>query len=327
MKNIAADIKSREFKKLYIFYGEEAYLKQLYLKNLLKALGAAEGDMNYSYFTGKNVKDDDIVGICETMPFFADKRVVYLDGLNLFKEKHETLEEYSKRLPDHLVLIINEEAVDKRSKLYKTMSKEGYAAEFSALDEKALLEWAAKKLAKDGKKIRKDTCEYLLSCTGNDLNYLNNELEKLIAYTSGRDVVTEDDIKAIVSPVVENKIFDLVSAVTNGNPKEAFIKYNDLITLKESPMKILFLLARAFDQMLHIKELQDEGMGASLIAESLKMNPYVVKKIAGGLRGYSKERLLEAVTDMVNAEADIKGGRLDERLSVELMIVKYSKRM
>ncbi len=324
MKQIALDIKNKEFSKLYVLYGSESYLRTLYLDNLLNALEVKTGDMNFTRFSEKGARDDDVLEICETFPFFSERRVVLLDGLGLFSEKHEQLEAYLSKLPDYLVLIVNETDADKRGKLYKTAAKYGHIAEFSEMDEKSLMDWTVKELASVGKKIKKDTCEMFVAGVGKDLNYLNNEIEKLIAYTDGRDTVTDADIKAVCSPVVENKIFDLVSAVADGNRKKALEKYNDLLTLKEAPMKILFLLARQFDQLLHINELLDEGYGVSVIADKLKMNPYVVKKSVPASKRYSKERLKEAVFDMVKSEEDVKTGSLDDRLSVELMIIKYS---
>ncbi len=324
MKQIAADIKNGQYKKLYLLYGNEAYLKKLYLSKLLNGLGAVEGDMNFSRFTGNNVRDEDIIGTAETLPFFADRRVILVDGANVFKEKHELLEEYLSKLPDYLTVIFSETEADKRSRLYKTIVKYGYAAEFASMDTKDLAQYTAGRLAAAGKKIRRDTCEEFLAGTGTDLYYINNELDKLISYMGGREVVTIEDIEAVCSPVVENRIFDLVSAVTSGDKRTALLKYNDLLTLKEPPMRILYLLARQFDQMLHIKEMAEEGSGPQLIAEKLKMNPYVVKKMMPGVKRYSKEELRLAVEDMVKAEEDVKTGFLAERLSVELMIIKYS---
>lgn len=324
MKQIAEDIKNGQFKKLYLLYGSEAYLKKIYLSKLLEGLGAVEGDMNFSRFTGNNVRDEDIISTSETLPFFADRRIILIDGVNVFKEKHELLEEYLQRLPDYLTVIFSEAEADKRSKLYKTIVKYGYAAEFASMDAKDLAQYTARRLAAAGKKIRRDTCEEFLAGAGNDLNYINNELDKLIAYMGGREVVTVEDIEAVCSPIVENRIFDLVSAVASGDKKTALLKYNDLLTLKEPPMRILFLLARQFGQMLHIKELAEEGSGPQLIAEKLKMNPYVVKKMMPQVKRYTKEELRLAVEDMVKAEADVKTGFLAERLSVELMIIKYS---
>ena len=324
MKQIAQDIKNGIFHKLYLIYGEEKYLLRQYLGNLLHALGAAPGNMNYTVFSEKKTTDDEIISICETMPFFAERRVVLLDELDLFKSKREKLTDYLKNLPDYLVLIVREDTADKRSRLYKEIIKTGTVAEFKTQDTKDLGVMVAKKLKAAGKLIRKSTCELFLSKAGTDMNYISCELEKLIAYTGDRQEVTAQDIEEICSPVIENKIFDLVNAAASGDRKTALEKYDDLIILKESPMRILYLLAKQYDQLLHIKELSEQGLGSAEIAGKLKINPYVVKRLFPTARRFSTGRLRAAVEDMVQAEEDVKTGKLNDRISVELMLMKYS---
>ena len=325
MKRIAEDIKNGTFKQLYLFFGEEAYLRRLYLSNLLSALGANDGDMNFTRFSGRNTDDEDIISCCETLPFFADRRTVLIDGADIFKEKHEKLLEYLKQIPYYLTLIINEDSADKRSRLYKEIYKNGYAAEFATLDEKALTDYILRRLGKHDKKIRKSTLELFLSSAGNDLSYINNELDKLISFTNEREEITSEDIKMICSPVIENKIFDLVAATAEGNRTRALEKYDDPLILKEPPMRILYLIARQFERLMQIKELQEKGFGQAAIAEQLKIKPYAVKMSMPAVRRYSLSQLRAAVEEMVQFESEIKTGFLDERLSVELIIMKYSK--
>ena len=52
----------------------------------------------------------------------------------------------------------------------------------------------------------------------------------------------------------------------------------------------------------------------------------MVKNYLGYARAYTKKQLEEAVSDFLQAEEDVKTGRLSDTLSVELMILKYSKK-
>ena len=88
---------------------------------------------------------------------------------------------------------------------------------------------------------------------------LRMELEKLINYTSGRDVVTAADIEAVCVTRTQNKIFDMVQAVTDKNQEKALDLYYDLLTLKEPPMRILFLLAKQFRQLFLQNNLYKKG--------------------------------------------------------------------
>ena len=55
MKSLNEDLKTGEFKQIYLLYGEEVYLKKQYKDRLSKAI-VNEGDtMNYSYYEGKGI--------------------------------------------------------------------------------------------------------------------------------------------------------------------------------------------------------------------------------------------------------------------------------
>ena len=112
MKNIQADIKSGNFKQVYLLYGEEAYLKQQYKQNLVKALNPDGDTMNFNHYEGKGIDVKQLIDLCETMPFFAERRVVLLEDTGFFKNKCEELADYMKELPDYLYLVFAETEVE-----------------------------------------------------------------------------------------------------------------------------------------------------------------------------------------------------------------------
>ena len=324
LKNIQEDIKSGKFKQVYLLYGEEAYLKQQYKRNLVKALNPDDDTMNFARYEGKGIDIRELISLFDTMPFFADRRTVLLEDTGFFKNKCEELADYMKNLPDYLYLVFCESEVDKRSRMYKAVKACGSIGEFKQQDEKTLMRWAAGILGKNGRKITQRDVELLLSMTGTDMGNLRMELEKLISYTEGREVVTAADIQAVCTTQTTNKIFDMVRAVTEKNQKRALDLYYDLLTLKEPPMRILFLLAKQFRQLLLVKEYAEEGIPQPVMASRLGVPSFVVKNIAVCARSYRISELRQAVTDFVDAEEAVKTGRLQDVLSVELLIVKYS---
>ena len=84
MKNIQEDIKSGNFKSAYLLCGEEAYLKVQYKNKLLKALNPDDDTMNFNHYEGRNIDVKELIDLCETMPFFADRRVVLLEDTGFF---------------------------------------------------------------------------------------------------------------------------------------------------------------------------------------------------------------------------------------------------
>ena len=324
MKNIQEDIKSGNFKSAYLLCGEEAYLKVQYKNKLLKALNPDDDTMNFNHYEGRNIDVKELIDLCETMPFFADRRVVLLEDTGFFKNKCDELADSMKELPDYLCLVFVEDEVDKRSKMYKAVKSCGRIGEFARQDEKTLMQWAAGILKREGKNITQRDMELLLTMTGIDMGNLRMELEKLITYTGDRNVVTRADIQEVCTTQTQNKIFDMVRAVTEKNQKRALDLYYDLLTLKEPPMRILFLLAKQFRQLLLVKEYTEEGVAQPEMASRLGVPSFVVRNIASCARSYRISELRQAVTDFVDAEEAVKTGRLQDVLSVELLIVKYS---
>ena len=322
MKRLQEDIKTGNFKKIYLLCGEEAYLRQQYKEKLIHALNPTEDTMNFSKYEGKGIEVREIIDLCETMPFFADYRVVLVENSGFFKNKCEELAEYLKNLPDYVRFVFVE--VDKRSKMYKAVKSAGAIVDFAKQDEKTLMRWAAGILSREGRKITTRDMELFLTKTGTDMGNIRNELEKLITYTMGQDIVTRADIEAVCTTRTENKIFDMVRAVTEKNQRKALDLYNDLLTLKEPPMRILFLLSKQFRQLCLAKKMSGEGASQNEIASRLGIPPFAVRNIMSCARAYKVEELEEAERDFVDAEEAVKTGRLQDTLSVELLIVKYS---
>lgn len=324
MNGLNEDIKTGQLKQAYLLYGEEAYLKQQYKEKLLKALNPEEDTMNFARYEGKGIELRELIDLCETMPFFSERRILLLEDTGFFKNKCEELADYLKELPDYLYLVFAENEVDKRSRMYKAVKNAGRICEFARQDEKTLIRWGAGLLGKEGRRITQRDMEFLLSRTGTDMGNLRMELEKLIAYTMGRDVVTARDIEEVCVTRTENRIFEMVRAVADRNQKRALELYYDLLALKEPPMRILFLLARQFRQLLEAKAMSAEGASQSEIASRLGIPAFAVRNTLACARAYTSQELRQAVTDFVEGEEAVKTGRLGDALSVELLIVKYS---
>ena len=119
MKSIIEDIKNQEYKKAYLLYGSEAYLKQQYKHRLLSALVSPDNTMNFSRFEGKGINVREVIDLAETMPFFADRRVILMENTGFFKNKTEELADYMAELPDYICVLFVEDEVDKRNRMYK----------------------------------------------------------------------------------------------------------------------------------------------------------------------------------------------------------------
>ena len=324
MKSIQEDLKNGTYRRVYLLYGEEKYLRNMYRGKLTAALEPLAGDMNFHRYEGSGLDMSEIISQAETIPFFADRRVILVQDSGFFKGKADLLADYMAQLPDYLVMIFSEDEVDKRGRLYKAVQKNGHAAEFVPQSSDALMRWVLGTLAREGKKIRRPDMEHFLEMTGADMANISNELEKLLCYTLDREVITREDIDAVCAAQISNQIFDMVRAVADHQEKKALDLYYDLLALKEPPMRILYLLARQFNQILQIRELQAAHLPGKEIAAKVGLPPFVVGKYTGLCRQYSSDQLRRIVEELTESEEAVKTGRLQDTLSVELAITGLS---
>ncbi len=326
MEQLLQDLKQQNFKNIYLLCGEEAYLRNQYKKRLRDAL-VAEGDtMNYSYYEGKDINPRAVIDLAETLPFFADRRVLMIENSGFFKNKCDELADYMAVIPESTCFIFVETEIDKRSRLYKEVKKYGRIVEFGTQKEDTLIKWILGMLKSEGKNITKETLQTFLAKTGSDMQQIKNELEKLISYTEGRDVITTADVEHVCITQTTNKIFDMVNAIAEGRQKRALELYEDLLSLKEPPMRILFLIARQFNQLYQVKLLSQEGMSGSEIAKQAGIMPFAMKKYQAQVKSFTEEELRTAVEECVASEEAVKTGAMNDRLSVELLILKYSRK-
>ena len=324
MKSLNEDIKTGQFKPAYLLYGEEAYLKKQYKDKLTKAMLPESDTVNYAYYEGKGTNPAELIDLAETMPFFADRRLIVVENSGFFKNATPELADYIKNMPETACFIFVESEVDKRGKMYKAVKDKGRAVEMGRQDEKTLLYWLAGIVKKEGKQIKESTARYLVAKTGTDMENLEKEMEKLFSYTLGQTEITVQDVDEICTTQVTNKIFDMVEAVAAKQQKQALDYYYDLLALKEPPMRILYLLARQFKLLMEVKDLSGRGYDKPQIAKTAGLHPFVAGKYIKQCRSFSKEELRSIMEEAANTEEMVKTGRLNDRMSVELFIVKYS---
>ena len=326
MKSLNEDLKTGQFNRIYLLYGEEAYLKRQYKEKLRAAIVSPDDTMNYAYYEGKGINVNEVMDLAETLPFFSERRLIILEDTGLFKSASAEMAEYVKEMPDTTYLIFIESEIDKRGKLYKAVQNKGRVVELGRQDESTLLRWVLGCVKRENKQISESTVRFFLSKVGTDMENIQKELEKLFCYTLDKDVILSEDVELICTTQISNQIFDMVNAVADRQQKSALNYYYDLLSLKEPPMRILFLLARQFKLLLEVKVMDEHGYSRKEIAEKTGINPFVIGKYQAQAKRFSNQELIGIIEDSVETEEAVKTGRLNDSLGVELFIMKYSSK-
>lgn len=207
-------INKKEFSRVYLLGGTEPYLIYQYRDKLIAAMIDPNDTMNFITYKGENSKPEDIIEFADTMPFFTERRVVLVENSNFFKNGCEKLEEALDGLPDTTVLIFVEKNIDNRKKLSKLVAQLGTVAMFDAPDSEMLAVWLNGMFVEDQIAISGATLRYLIDRVGTSMNLLKNEADKLRSYAVEKGSVSKEDIDLLCVNQVEDKIFDMIDAIS-----------------------------------------------------------------------------------------------------------------
>lgn len=328
MKGLKKQLQSNEYHNIYLFYGEEKYLLEMYLNKLIEGLlEDTDKTMNYDYFDKSNMNVDRFFNTIETLPFFSKRRVVQVNNAKLCKGKSNNSTVIAERIldiPESTTVIFIEEDIDKRSKLYKAINKNGYVVNFNKLSESDLVKWVAQKFHFFGKKIERSTAIHFLKFVGTDMTIIDNEIEKLSMFCKDREIITKEAIDEVCTRSIENKIFGLIKAMGQNERETALILYHDMIIAKEPPVRILFMLIRQFRLILQSKLLKQKGLSEREIGSRIKIAPFIVKECLYQGRNMTIDNLKSALEDCLETDSSIKSGKINDKIGVEIIIMKYS---
>lgn len=324
MKAIKEHIKSGSFKQFYLLYGSEGYLIKLYRDKLKHGILGEKDQMNYSRFEGKSIELKEVNDMAQTLPFFSDRRLVLIEQSGFFKGQSE-LTDVLTNAPDSTIFIFAETDVDKRNKAYKLLKDRGNISEMNGLDERNLRLFVASLLKSSGKQITQNIADYLLDKTGTDMDNIINEVEKLISFTLDKDIISKEDVDAVVAIQITGKIFQMMDAIGLKQQDKALSLYYDLLSVREKPSHILFLITRHFNILLQVKSLSLPGASPQHIAEKVGIPAFTVRKYINQTKNFTSEQLFKALKKSADTEEEIKTGQINDKIGVELLIIGFSQ--
>ncbi|MGN0496105.1 MAG: DNA polymerase III subunit delta [Lachnospiraceae bacterium] len=324
MDKINEQLKSGEFNNIYLLYGEEGYLKKQYRDKIATALADKEDNMNYNYYEGNKISVGEVMDLGDTMPFFSERRVLVIENSGWFKKAPEDIEKRIDAFPDTTYVIFVENEIDKRNRLYKFVSKAGYASEMKTPTASMLEKWVTKICKEEGKKIEKPTIHFLVSHMGSDMMMLKNELDKLIGYCYDRNEITIEDVKAVCISQAVDKLYNMIDAISIKDQKKALVLYHDLLVLREPAMRILFNLTNHFRALMELSMMSQKEYKYDELASLCGIPVFSVKKDKEQAKRYTYEQLRHMVEMCQMTDQNIKTGRVSDVVGVELLIVDFS---
>ena len=311
MRNTKKKLKEKQVDRIYLLTGTEPYLisdmKKLFFQTICDG-----NKINFVSYTDPALmpKGKDLCRECCNTPFFGKYRLIMIDEC---MKADDDFINFIPSIPETTVIVIVDTSVDKRSKLYKAIQKNGTICNCIPLETQEIREWIAKKTKKLGAEITAADAEYLMDYVGTDMNCLLKEIQKLVI--SG-EAINKKSISKYCYPSIENKIFQMIENAISGNTEIAMKQYEDLILLQESPFKILTLIVRQLRIIMLVNamsELKNEE-----IALKVGIPVFAVKKAKNKPLPCDQARImLEKGLDYLE---QIKAGYIKDSLACDLLL-------
>ena len=324
------EIKAGTFKRVYLFYGPEAFIKRSAIDKLKeRALAPGLEELNLTVLSAPSAQQ--VIESCETMPMMSDYRVVIVRDCGLIssgKAKDEAQDsqllcDYLDRVPETTCLLFDADAAfDKNKKLSKALLALPGAVSFAALNDARLGQWMNQTLRPAGKRMARDACDMLAFYSGRDLTALVGELEKLAAYVQERQDITAQDVEAIATRTAECTVFTMVDALCEGRAQEAFRLLGVLLQDGEEYGRVLAMITRQYRNLMYYCEMRDRHMQRSQMSRLLGVPEFALGRLARQVGRRSFEQLRDCLSLCVQADYDIKRGALRDEAAVKrLMLV------
>lgn len=331
------DLKEDKLLSLYLFIGHEIYLIDDAINRIKnKYIDKSLESINFTILNGKNITQDDIINACETLPFMSKKKVVILNEVTLFLETGITDEKefykYLDNMGEHCLFIITDRngELKKTTKFYKYFKKNNNVVEFNKLSKGQLQAWIEKQLKVNKKEMNLANINYFMDRSlyfsknhNIDLYNLKGELEKLINYSDGVEI-KRDDMDSCGQKSLDSNIFDLLGAISDGNSHKALQVFNDLYSLNEPALKILFMITRQVRLLINYKLYKDKGYQEGDIGSKLKIKSYELKKIGQQSRNHDLNDLKNYFNHLLTVDKKLKTSSSDDKLEMEMLIIRIS---
>lgn len=317
IKAIKNHLQSEELKNVYLFYGPENYLKDLYVSRIRSRL---EVDSMNCYHFGQDADIREIESICATTSMFGDKKLVVVSGSGMFKASTgpsfaETAE------GSDTVVVFKEDEVDKRNKLYKKFCESGIVFNCKKQSPAEIKKVLAYEVKKAKRFISEFVLQYMIESIGDDISKLMNEVEKLILYVSEGEEIKKEHVDMVCSVQYTPGLFELNDALGNGDSEKAYKIMKGLLGEKEPPVKIMAVVSRMWLQMYNVKLLLSEGVSKTEIAACLGTKEFVVGKIARQINNMSIDFIKKKIDLCEEMDMLVKSGLIKDYMALEILTI------
>lgn len=328
------NISSGNLMPVYILFGEDAYLKTLYLEKISRSIAEPDDVFNFCKFTGQC----DLQAVYDAvmqLPFMSDRKCVILndfDFLGCSQKDFDRLISLLGEVPPEVTVIMYFDSVEtdhkkggKFKKLISAAEKTGGCATLlNHRSHSQLVKMLCDGAAKRKCRLDSSVASYLVDMAGEDINLLKNELEKLCAYV-GEGVATKAHIDLVCTKTVEANIYKLTDYILACNSTEALKTLDELFFMRIEPMAVLYTISGVFVDMYRVYCGRQQSKTKADIVSTFgyaKNKEFLVDNAGKNLRRFDYKKLNLCLKTLTAADKSLKSFGNEPRNILEQLIVK-----
>jgi DNA polymerase-3 subunit delta len=331
--------------RFYLLHGQDEFAAAEYVTALKEKMGdPAMASLNTTVFDGRTVTLPELRSVCDTLPFLSKRRLVLVEGwLTRLLSKGEgddddsatppasvkellaALIAYLPTVPESTALVfVEKRTLPANHAVLKAATGQAWALIklFELLSGPALANWIEKRAKAEGGTFTREAAQ-ALGAVEADPRALGHEIAKLLTFVNFARPVTVGDVEALTPVGGEAKIFEMVDAIGQQHAQVATRELHTLLE-KEEPLYVLGMIVRQYRLILQARELLDAHQTESMVAETLKLHPYLARKICEQARLVSLPSLERIYHRLLDYDTDMKTGRLDPATALEALVVSLT---
>ena len=320
-----------------LLLGDETYLRDSCRAALIeKFVPEAARAWAVSRFSADRGEAQAALEQCQTLPMLSSKQVVFLEEAETIEKSGEKArDEFVKGVVAYLenpapftVLVIEAEELDMRMMLGKRLAELTLVVEVGLgerlEDRVGVAAGLAKTLAREQRvEFEKGAAEDLAELVNGNLMRLKTEVEKLATYASERKTIRREDVAALVISEKSTTIWEVADLLASRQPRKALEFVDRLLREGEEPVMMVGGMAWMYRKLVEASELRGVTNGWQA-ARALSMRPEQAEVAIQSARKIPKERLLEGLKALAEADSKLKGGAQDVRAVMEFLVWRLS---
>ncbi|MBU1044327.1 MAG: DNA polymerase III subunit delta [Candidatus Omnitrophica bacterium] len=318
---IKTELKAKEINSVYIFAGEELFLKRQ-IEELVKArlFAASSAEFNQDIFYADQTSADKVLDTLRTQPFLSEKRLVILKNADKFSQYEKPLLDFLKEKRCKNILILETEKT-LSDKFIKKLVPFSTPVLFSHLQGQDLNKWVNDYAQSKGKKIDYNAIALLIEKIGNDLESIITSLNKLCLYSGAQSVLKEQDIEVLIKKTREDTRFTFLNALMSKQTSRALEMAHELSRNGKHVSDLIGLINWQFKRLDKVKQLQQKGYSPATIIAQLKITPYIYNIVKKQAATYTAQELAKGFDLLLDSDIAIKQGLKSPGLTLETLIV------